>query len=292
MKMNRSERRLVAAVILSLFTTAGPAHAQSGQGDAASKAASPKSTPAAAGEVAPAPVDSSYLLGFGDIVEVSLVGRADFGSRARISTDGTILLPLIGKIHASERTVIELSEDVRQALIKGGYYADPIVRADVISISSRYVTVLGSVGSPGLLPLDRNYRLSEILARVGGGSGDAADYVILTKSGANSGERYYIAKLASGGIGDDPPVQSGDKIFVPTALSEVFYLSGQVNTPGGYPVTNGLTFRMALAKGGGVTENGSEKKLKVLRDGKTLKKAKLDDPVKVGDIITIGERLF
>jgi hypothetical protein len=49
---------------------------------------------------------------------------------------------------------------------------------------------------------------------------------------------------------------------------------------------------MALAKGGGVTENGSEKKLKVVRDGKPLKKVRLDDIVKVGDIITIGERLF
>lgn len=166
------------------------------------------------------------------------------------------------------------------------------MRADVISISSRYVTVLGNVGSPGLLPLDRNYRLSEILARVGGGTGDAADYILLTKSGAASAQRYYLAKLAAGGVGEDPLVQSGDKIFIPSAQDEVFYVSGQVKTPGQFAVTNGLTFRMALAKSGGVTENGSEKKLKVIRNGKPLKKVKLDDAVMVGDIVTIGERLF
>ena len=292
MKLTQISSRLVAVLFLTASAITAPALAQPAPNDAAPKSEPAKPSSAPSASLAPAPIDSSYLLGFGDVVEIGLVGRADFGSRARVSTDGTILLPLIGKIQASDRTIIELSEDVRKALIKGGFYSDPIVRADVVNISSRYVTVLGNVGSPGLLPLDRNYRLSEILARVGGGSGDAADYILLTKSGATSAERYYIAKLAAGGVGEDPLVQSGDKIFIPSAQNEVFYLSGQVKTPGEYPALNGLTFRMALAKGGGVTDNGSEKKLKVVRDGKRMKKIKLDDVVKVGDIITIGERLF
>ena len=53
-----------------------------------------------------------------------------------------------------------------------------------------------------------------------------------------------------------------------------------------------MTIRMAIARGGGVTENGSEKKVTLVRDGKEIKKVSLDDPVKVGDIIKIGERLF
>ena len=46
-----------------------------------------------------------------------------------------------------------------------------------------------------------------------------------------------------------------------------------IYTPGSYPVTEGLTVRMAIAKGGGVNENGSEKKVKLVRDGKTLNAA-------------------
>lgn len=285
MKMPPILSKLASICFLAVLVGAGPALSQV-------DTSKTETTKPAASTLAPAPVDSSYLLGIGDVVEISLVGRADFGSRARISTDGTIQLPLIGKVQANERTVIELSDDLRQALIKGGFYADPIVRAEVVSISSRYVTVLGNVAQPGLLPLDRNYRLSEILARVGGGSGDAADYILLTKSGAAEAKKYYIATLAAGGGNEDPPVNSGDKIFIPSALNEIFYLAGQVKNPGAFPVTKGLTMRMALAKGGGVTDNGSEKKLKVVRDGKPLKKVALEDSVKVGDIITIGERLF
>jgi|SRR5579859_35944 len=238
------------------------------------------------------PVDSSYELGGGDIIQIDLVGRTDFGSHARISNDGTILLPLIGVVKASGRTVSELADQIRQALIKGQFYSDPVVRVEVVGISSRYATILGAVGNPGLMPLDRNYRLSEILARIGGRTGGGADFVLLTHAAGGPTERYSIAKLASASGDQDPIVQSGDKIFIPPADTEVFYISGQVNKPGAYPVTEGLTIRKALAQGGGVNDNGSENKFKVVRDGKPIKSVKLDDPVKVGDIITFGERLF
>jgi polysaccharide export outer membrane protein len=253
----------------------------------------PQAPPSAVVTAQPAaPIDSSYLLGPGDILELNLVGRADFGSRARISPDGTILLPMIGVVPAGDRTVSELADQVRQALIKGQFYSDPVVRVEVVGISSRYATVLGAVGAPGLLPLDRNYRLSEVLAKIGGRNGAGADYILVTHAAGGPTERYYIAKLASGTPDQDPIVKSGDKIFIPTAEAEVFYISGQVNRPGSYPVTEGLTVRRALAEGGGVTENGSEKKFKIVRDGKPLKSVKLEDPVKPGDILTFGERLF
>ena len=239
-----------------------------------------------------APIDSSYALGVGDVLEISLVGRSEFGSRVRISADGTILLPMIGVVPATNRTVSDLADQVRQALIKGQFYSDPVVRAEVVGISSRYATILGAVGNPGLLPLDRNYHLSEVLSKIGGRAGSGADYILLTHSAGGPTERYYISKLASGSADQDPIVKPGDKIFIPSADAEVFYISGQVNKPGSYPVTEGLTIRKALAEGGGVNENGSENKVKVVRDGKTVKSPKLDDPVKPGDILTFGEKLF
>ncbi|HEX7886141.1 MAG TPA: SLBB domain-containing protein [Phenylobacterium sp.] len=248
--------------------------------------------PSASVPVSGAPVDISYILGAGDVIDIGLVGRNDFGSRARVNTDGMILLPYVGSIKAEGRTVLGFADDVRQALIKGGFFADPVVRADVVGVASRYVTVLGAVGSPGLMPLDRSYRLSEILAKVGGRTGSGAEYVLLTRAAGGEPQRYGITALASGTAEQDPTVGTGDKIFIPSIENEVFYISGQVRSPGTFPVSAGLTYRMAIAKGGGVGENGSEKKLKVVRKGEKLKKVKLEDLVQPGDIITIGERLF
>lgn len=268
--------------------------------DASAQPAEPPPAPAATASVpdpanpdAAAPVvDSSYLLGPGDVVEISLVGRSDFSSRARVDAQGLLLLPMIGSIQAADRTVIDFADDVRKALIKGGFFTDPVVRVEVASITSRYITVLGAVGRPGLIPLDRNYRLSEILAKIGGRTDAGVDYVLLTRDGAKEPMKFDIAALGTATGDADPVVKSGDKLFIPLAANSVIYMSGQVNGPGPKTVTEGMTFRYAIAKSGGVTPNGNEKKIKVIRDGKPLKGVKLDDLVQVGDIVEIGERLF
>jgi polysaccharide export outer membrane protein len=254
-------------------------------------AAAPAPAPAVAAPMASG--DHSYQLGFGDVVEVSVIGRPDFDHvHSRIGSDGTVLLPLIGAVPASGRTPAQLSEDIRTTLVKGGFYANPLVRVDVATVASRYVTVLGYVGTPGLIALDRDYHLSEMIARVGGRSASGADYVQLTHEDGSS-TRYSISELATGGRDKDPVISAGDKLFVPAAENEVFYLQGSVKAPGAFPITNGMTVRMALARAGGVGDNGSDKKIKLVRKGVEVKPVDLDKTIlQAGDIVTVGARLF
>jgi polysaccharide biosynthesis/export protein len=231
---------------------------------------------------------SAYVLGRDDVVEVGLLGRGDFGGRARVQADGTIQLPFIGKVPAADRTTSELSDTVRKALQAGGYFSDPVVTVEVVGYASRYVVVLGSVGAPGLVPINRPYRLSEILARVGGVREGAADHLIVT-SAEGQEQKFSIRELASSGGDKDPYVKAGDKIFSPAA--ETYYIYGQVNSPGNYAITSNMTVRMAIAKGGGLTESGSDKKVDATRGGKKVK-VKLDDPIQPGDVLVVGERLF
>lgn len=231
---------------------------------------------------------SAYILGRDDVVEVGLLGRNDFGGRSRVQADGTIQLPFIGKVAAAERTAAELAETIRKALQAGGYFSDPVPVVEVVGYASRYVTVLGSVVTPGLVPINRPYRLSEVLARVGGVREGAADYLIVT-SAAGEEKRLAIRDLATGGGDNDPQVRSGDKIFSPTA--ETFYIYGQVNSPGAFSLQSNMTVRMAVARSGGLTESGSDKKITVTRKGEKSK-LKLDDPIQPGDVLVVGERLF
>jgi polysaccharide export outer membrane protein len=85
---------------------------------------------------------------------------------------------------------------------------------------------------------------------------------------------------------------AGDKIYVPAVTSEIFYISGQVRAPGPFPVSKDLTVREAIAKGGGLTEMGSEKKVKIYRKNVAVKGVKLDTKIEAGDIVEVGERLF
>lgn len=253
------------------------------------------SQPAATSSVAAAPANigaesasSAYILGRDDVIEVGLLGRADFGGRARVQADGTIQLALIGKLPAAEKTTAELSEAIRKALQAGGFFADPVVTVEVVSFTSRYVTVLGAVGSPGLVPINRPYRLSEILARVGGVRDGAADYLVIRSDGGKE-TRPLVRELATGDLTQDPYVSPGDKIYAP--MAELFYIYGSVNSPGAFPLQEGMTARMAVAKAAGLTESGSDKKISVTRNGKKVK-VKLDDKIQPGDVMVVGERLF
>jgi polysaccharide export outer membrane protein len=192
-------------------------------------------------------------------------------------------------VEAAKKTTSELSSDISAALVKGGYFSAPILRVEIVAYASRYVTVLGEVGGPGLVPVDRAYHLSEMLARVGGTREDASSYIVL-RSDNGVERRLSIRGLVSGDASQDPIVAPGDKIFVPKA--ELFYISGQVKASGAFPVENGMTLRMAISRGGGLTDLGTDHGVKVTGPDGKARRLRLDDPIAPGDVIVVGERLF
>jgi len=243
----------------------------------------------ASGAASSAVASQAYILGPQDVVEIEVLGQAEFKVRAPIGPDGTIKLPYIGSVQASGKTADQLSADVTQALVSGGYYAHPILAVEIVSYASRYVTVLGEVSTPGLVPIDRPYHLSEILARVGGVRPDGADYVILRPQSGPE-HQYLVSALATGDEAQDPMVSPGDRIYCPVA--ELFYISGEVKSPGAYPMTTGMTLRMAIGRGGGLTDIGTDHGIKVThKDGK-IDHPGLDNNITSGDVIVVPERLF
>jgi polysaccharide biosynthesis/export protein len=235
------------------------------------------------------PADQNYIIGPGDVLEVDLLERTDFNTKAKVGSDGMIQLPYIGAIAASNRTVQTLTDQIAAALKKGGYFQKPNLSVEVVSYASRYVTVLGAVGAPGLVPIDRAYHLSEIIARVGGVKDNGTDYVVL-RPAKGSEHRYSVKDLATGDASQDPYVTPGDTIYSPAA--ELFYVSGQVKAPGAYGYVSDMTVRMAIGRGGGLTDIGSERGVKITRGGKKVDKVDLDSKIEPGDVIVVGERLF
>jgi len=71
-----------------------------------------------------------------------------------------------------------------------------------------------------------------------------------------------------------------------------FYISGQVNRPGNFPVLPNLTIRQALVLAGGVTATGSANKVGLIRG--TAKEVDADPSqiIQKNDVIIVKERLF
>ena len=169
--------------------------------------------------VAPGPQESVplvgspyYVLGPQDVIGIELLGASGFKLNQIIKPDGTVELPLVRDVMASGKTILELRDQISRALESGGFVLHPIVTVTLVS-PVRSVIVLGAVANPSMIPIDRPYHLSEILARVGGVREGGADYVILR---AEKGEqrKLSVEAVATGDASQDPLVSPGDKISV------------------------------------------------------------------------------
>lgn len=279
--MSTTSSRLSGALLLAAALASATAAAQ---------AQAPAAPAAVQTPIAPAVnLSEGYVLGPGDIVEVAVIGRDEYKARVQVQVDGSIQLPYINSIPAANRTVLQLRDDVAARLKSGGFYNNPAVSVIVATYASRYVVVLGEVASPGIVPVDRSYRVSELLARVGGTRATGADILTLRRA---TGEELQlpIEKVAMGGAADDPIINPGDKLYVGAAPT--YYIYGQVNGAGTFRIAPGMTLRQAIAQGGGLTDRGSEKKIKVFRGGQSLETVDLSTLIKGGDVIVVGERFF
>jgi len=77
-----------------------------------------------------------------------------------------------------------------------------------------------------------------------------------------------------------------------------FFITGEVEQPGGYPYQPGLTLRKAITLAGGFTERASKSKIYVTKKGvtealaETRQPIKLQDPVHPDDVITVEQSFF
>ena len=74
-----------------------------------------------------------------------------------------------------------------------------------------------------------------------------------------------------------------------------FFVNGQVEKPGGYPYSPGLTVRKAISIAGGFKERAARDKISIIRDDdstQTPKKVDQNAIVFPGDILTVEESFF
>src|SRR6185312_15159037 len=100
-----------------------------------------------------------------------------------ISSDGTISVPLIGRIKAAGLTTEQFEAEVTHDLKK--LYLDPKVSVSSVAYSSKAVSILGSVNKPGVEQADGQKSLLEMLSLAGGLRTDAGPVINLTRAADN-----------------------------------------------------------------------------------------------------------
>jgi len=282
----RSAQRLAAATLLALGLLAAglptPAPAQ----------------PASDAPAASSEAQRDYVLGAGDVVRISVFQNPDLSLEARVSEGGSISYPLLGSVRLGGLSVQQAEKAIGDGLRNGQFVRQPQVGILVIQVRSNQASVLGMVNRPGRYPIEvTGMRMSELVALAGGIAVTGSDMVSLTGTRAGKPLRVVIDLPALFGASNpvnDPVVMNGDVVYVDRM--PLIYVYGEVQRPGALRLERGMTVLQALAAGGGLTQRGTEKGIRVHRkaaDGKVqVMQPVMDDKVQDGDVLFVRESLF
>ena len=239
------------------------------------------------------------ILGSGDIVKITVYQNPDLTvDGARISEGGLINFPLIGSVKIGSISVAAAEAKIAKALRDGAFVLRPQVTIQVGQIRSNVISILGQVGRPGRYPVENvGAKVSEMIAVAGGVVPGGADIVTLvgTRNGAAIKLNIDMPEILQSGRADlDVPVENGDIIYIDRAPSA--YIYGEVQRPGQFRIERGMNLMQALAAGGGLTQRGTQRGMKVhRRDAKgnvIISDIGINDPVLRDDVIYIKESLF
>ncbi len=241
---------------------------------------------------------AEYLLGPGDVIRVSVFQSPDLLLETRVSENGSISYPLIGNVKVGGLALSEAEAKIAKLLKDGGFVVQPQVSILLLQIRGNQVAVLGQVNRPGRYPLETaNTRLSDMLSQAGGIAATGSDVVIF--SGVRDGKQIrreidIASMFLRGDAQDDLALKGGDILYVHRA--PVFYIYGEVQRPGVFRVERDMTVMQALASGGGLTQKGTQRGLRIHRrgaDGKTqVIEPALDELVQPNDVVYVKESIF
>lgn len=283
-----------AAALLALLLAAGGAHAQFsgpalGSNATVNEPMQPTTDPAILH-----PQQRDLHLMHGDLISVHLFEMTDYNPAVRIGLDGSVQLPLIGKVDLAGLTLAEAESRIAARLEAAGMYRNPQVTITLTESPNQVVTLSGEMH--GVFPVTGSRRLYDIISAAGGLPSTASHVVTINRPG--------IAQPIIVDLGNNPatsataniPVFAGDTIVISNA--GFVYILGAFKTQTAVPIRQDtpLTVLQAAALGGGP---GFEAKLgdmrlirtegvqrKVVRvDLKKIMDGKAPDPVLQSDDI-------
>jgi uncharacterized protein involved in exopolysaccharide biosynthesis/protein involved in polysaccharide export with SLBB domain len=242
-------------------------------------------------------------IGPGDYVDIAEYHTPEFHTVARISTAGSVALPLIGEVHLGGMDEMTASQAIAQALVTQGMLLHPEVSVRVTAYAGQDVSVLGEVARPGVYPYTLHHRLLDLISAAQGLSPAAGRLVnIFHRDDPRTPHPVVLDPGATDTAADhNPELAPGD--IVQVSRAGLVYVIGDVVRPGGFPVdpAQGLTVVQALSLAWGPSLNANARKALLIREqkgGRTLTTLNLrrmlhgqepDQPIRDRDILFVPD---
>lgn len=238
----------------------------------------------------------------GDLIAVHLYPTSDYLPIVRVSLDGSIQLPLIGKLQVQGLTIPQAEQLIADKLIAAGMYRNPQVTLQLNESPNQVVTVTGELHT--VVPIVGQSRLMDVLTAAGGLPPQASRTLTIHRLGL---EQPIVIALDSDPMKSQEnniPIFAGDTIIV--AKSGVVYMLGAFKNVGTIPLVQNspLTLMEAASLVGGPGFEGKMADLRLIRtvggnrtvvrlDMKRVLQGKDPDPVlQTDDIVFLPNSLM
>jgi polysaccharide biosynthesis/export protein len=243
----------------------------------------PKSPPTANQPDTGAP-PSDYVLGPLDVLSIIVLELQDdtafSGQTFRIDISGDVSLPYAGRVHAAGLTTQELQQQIAASLLK--FIKQPDVTVGVAEFHSQPVSLLGEVNTPGEFQVQGRKKLMSALALAGGFTDYVGNTITITRNlewgriplpNAHDDPtgQFSIATMSVKNVlhskSPEQNIQVMQNDVISISRTEIVYVVGSVNMPGGFPMGQDETLStlqvLSLAQGPETT--AALQKAKIIR---------------------------
>ena len=253
---------------------------------------------------------TDYKIGRQDLLEIRVFDLKELDQTVRVSDDGSITLPLLGRLSVAGLSKGELRALITR-LLKERYVRDPQVTIFVKEYESKKVAVSGAVRKPDTYEMLGQKTLLEMISRAGGLDEDFGEEIVIFRAGEDGMAERIQVDLERLMYHADPSlnheVQAGDIIYIPVVEKIRIFVSGAVKKPDLYevPRSDPITLLKAITLAGGTTDRAAKRRVQILRTGpdgeritlhvdlRKIKRGKAEDPVlQKDDLVLVPESFF
>ena len=238
-----------------------------------------------------------YVIGDGDLLEVSVWGVPELSVTVRVRPDGKITLPAAGDVDASGYTPSQLSEKLSKVL--GRLVKEPIVTLSVVEMTNNKVYVFGGGVPSSVLNLTGRTSLFKVLCQLENIDDTDLKNAYLMRDNKKLLTDFYPL-FVGGQLDDDVVLQAEDVLFIPS--NEVFVV-GEVREPRYVFYRDGLKVMDAILEAGGFSEFADQDDVTIVRADSSKLDVKIDRLLRgkdiaqnyqllPGDYVIVSESLF
>jgi polysaccharide export outer membrane protein len=252
----------------------------------------------------------AYRIGPGDLLELKVFQVEELSQVVRVSEDGSITLPLLGRVVVEGLTQEGVVQKLTE-LLQAKYVKNPQVTIFIKEYKNQQVAVIGAVEKAGNYELVGRKNLLQIVSMAGGFSETAGNEVFILREGPD-GQTSTISidlkdLLVNGNQALNVPIEPNDVINVPVDKEIRVFVMGRVTRPGAVKakLSEGITLLQAIADAGGLAEGAKEGAISITRKDKAGKEQKIrvnlkeiikgrkkDIKLQEGDVIFVPESFW